>query len=108
MGFSGGHGAAALVHRRDRLKAFARVRAGRYHRDVTERLDLKGLKCPLPVLRTKKALKAMPPGTEVEVLATNSGAVKDFQAFCDTTGDTLLDWHEDGGVYTFRLRKKAA
>jgi len=74
---------------------------------MTERLDLKGLKCPLPVLRTKKALKALAPGAEVEVLATDPGSVKDFQAFCETTGDTLLEWREDAGVFTYRIRKKA-
>ena len=73
---------------------------------MTQSLDLKGLKCPLPVLRAKKALKALNPGDTLEVMATDPGSVKDFPAFCDTTGNTLETWHESDGVYRFVLRKK--
>lgn len=73
---------------------------------MAELLDVKGLKCPLPVLRAKKALKALAAGDELQVLATDPGAVKDFHAFCETTGDRLLEWSEDAGVFSFRLRKK--
>ena len=71
-------------------------------------LDVKGLACPLPVLRAKKAIKPVPPGEVLEVLATDPGAVPDFEAFCRTTGHHLVDWTEIGGVFTFRIRKKAA
>jgi len=67
--------------------------------------DLKGLKCPLPVLRAKKTLKSLDPGDTLEVLATDPGAVKDFQAFCETTGIALLTMSEADGVYTFLLQK---
>ncbi len=72
---------------------------------MNETLDVKGLKCPLPVLRAKKSLKALAAGDVLEVLATDPSAVQDFQAFCETTGDTLLEWGETEGVYTFRIEK---
>jgi tRNA 2-thiouridine synthesizing protein A len=74
---------------------------------MTKPLDLKGLKCPLPVLRAKKALKGMTPGALLEVLATDPGSVKDFQAFCETTGDEMVSWSEVDGVYRYTLRKKS-
>jgi tRNA 2-thiouridine synthesizing protein A len=73
---------------------------------MTELLDLKGLKCPLPVLRAKKALKSMAPGAVLEVLATDPGSVKDFHTFCETTGDDMVSWSEANGVYRFTLRRK--
>ncbi len=70
-------------------------------------LDLKGLKCPLPVLRAKKALRGMAPGTELEVIATDPGSVSDFRAFCEVTGNALLESTETGGIFTYRIRKGA-
>jgi tRNA 2-thiouridine synthesizing protein A len=67
-------------------------------------LDAKGLNCPLPILRTKKALKEMAAGATLEVQATDPGAVKDFEAFCRTTGNELLGHRVDGGVYYFTIR----
>jgi tRNA 2-thiouridine synthesizing protein A len=69
-------------------------------------LDAKGMNCPLPILKTKKALKEVPEGGTLEVLSTDPGSVADFQAFCRTTGNELLEYREDGGVYTFIIRKK--
>lgn len=68
-------------------------------------LDAKGLNCPLPILRAKKALQAMKAGTTLEVLATDPGAVKDFEAFCRTTGNELVASSVDGKVYRFILRR---
>ena len=68
-------------------------------------LDAKGLNCPLPILRAKKALQAMQPGTTLEVLATDPGAVKDFEAFCWTTGHQLVSSSVEGRVYHFILRR---
>jgi tRNA 2-thiouridine synthesizing protein A len=68
-------------------------------------LDLKGLLCPLPVLRTQKAMRALAPGTRVTVLATDPGAVKDFAAFASAGGHQLLESSEAAGVYRFRLQK---
>jgi tRNA 2-thiouridine synthesizing protein A len=72
----------------------------------TETLDAKGLKCPLPVLKARKALKALPAGGILRVLATDPGAEKDFEHFCKTTGAQLLDCREEaGGVLVFTLKK---
>ena len=70
-------------------------------------LDARGLNCPLPILKAKKALKDVPPGGTLEILATDPGAVADFQAFCRTTGNELVEHSEAGGVYRFILRKPA-
>ncbi len=70
-------------------------------------LDAKGLNCPLPILKAKKALKDVPAGGTLEILATDPGAVADFQAFCRTTGNELVEHSEEGGVYKFLMRKKA-
>lgn len=74
--------------------------------DVTTTfLDATGLRCPLPVLRARKAMKTVAAGEMLEVKATDPSAVADFQSFCETTGDELIDWQEDGGVFVFRIRK---
>ena len=67
-------------------------------------LDAKGLNCPLPILRAKKALKELPTGKTLEILATDPGSVKDFEAFCRTTGNELVDSRVDGGTYVFTIR----
>jgi len=69
-------------------------------------LDATGLLCPLPVLKARRALKAVPGGGLLEVLATDPGATKDFEHFCNTTGCELVESGEqDGGVLRFLLRK---
>lgn len=68
-------------------------------------LDTKGLKCPLPVLRARKAMKPMTAGEVLEVESTDPSSVQDFKAFCETTGDELLESNEADGVYSFRIRK---
>ena len=69
-------------------------------------LDATGLLCPLPVLKARRALKAVPPGGILEVLAADPGATKDFQHFCQTTGCEMLESGEQpGGVLRFVLRK---
>jgi len=70
-------------------------------------LDTKGLNCPLPILKAKKALKTVPNGGTLEILSTDAGSVADFAAFCRTTGNELLEQGEEGGVYRFVLRKPA-
>lgn len=70
-------------------------------------LDAKGLNCPLPILRAKAAIKDVPAGSTLEVLATDPGAVKDFDAFCRATGHKLLESGEDDGVYRFLIEAKA-
>ena len=71
-------------------------------------LDAKGLLCPLPVLKAKRALKPLTAGAVLEVLATDPGAVEDFKHFCAATGCTLLESSEQpGGVLRFLLKKPA-
>jgi tRNA 2-thiouridine synthesizing protein A len=70
------------------------------------KLDATGLKCPLPVLKAKKALRSVPPGGTLEVLATDPGAVEDFAAFCRTTGVQLVQQNEQDGVFRFLMRNK--
>ena len=69
-------------------------------------LDATGLLCPLPVLKARRALRAVPAGGILRVLATDPGAVKDFEHFCNTTGCQLVESSEEaGGVFRFRLKK---
>ncbi len=68
-------------------------------------LDTTVLRCPLPVLRARKAMKSLVAGDVLEVHATDPGSVKDFKAFCETTGDTLVAENETAGVFIFQIRK---
>ena len=68
-------------------------------------LDTRGLRCPLPVLRARKAMQRVAPGEVLQVLATDPGTVRDFQAFCEATGHELLEHAEQDGEYRFRIRK---
>ena len=70
-------------------------------------LDVKGLNCPLPILRAKKALKDVPTGGTLQVLATDPGAVKDFEAFCRTTGNQLLESKSENNVFSFLIKRTA-
>ena len=69
-------------------------------------LDVKGLACPLPVLRANRALRGMAPGTRLRVLATDRAAIGDFQAYCQETGHALLAWSEEVGVLSFVIRRR--
>ena len=69
-------------------------------------VDARGLNCPMPIVRTAQAMRAVVPGQLVEVLATDAGSVKDFAAWSRSTGNELLEQSQDGGVYRFILRRK--
>lgn len=69
-------------------------------------LDVKGMACPLPVLRANRSLRSMAAGQRLRVLATDRAAVADFQAFCRETGHALLAWSEEGGVFSFVIRRR--
>lgn len=71
---------------------------------ATQTLDTKGLNCPLPVLKARKALKELDPGDTLEILSTDPGAVRDFEAFCRTTGNELVESEEVDGVFRFLLK----
>ena len=68
-------------------------------------LDAKGLNCPLPILKAKKSLKELSDGQTLEILATDPGSIKDFEAFCRTTGNELLESGQDGEVYRFIIKR---
>lgn len=71
-------------------------------------LDARGLKCPLPILRTKKALSGMQPGQVLKVVTTDPGSVKDFEAFARQTGHVLESAPDaqSAGEYVFVIRRK--
>ena len=71
--------------------------------DKTE--DLKGLNCPMPVLKTKKALETLAPGQVLRVDLTDLGSKKDIPAMLKRTGNELIEMKEDGGVITFFIKK---
>jgi tRNA 2-thiouridine synthesizing protein A len=73
--------------------------------DFDKELDARGLSCPLPILRCKKALAELSPGQTLKLVATDAGAVKDFQAFCRQTGHQLLSLDESNSEFTFYIRK---
>ena len=75
-------------------------------RNFDRELDARGLNCPLPILRTKKALNDMQTGTVLRVLATDPASVKDFLAFSKQTGNALIEHSEADGIYRFYLQRK--
>ena len=75
--------------------------------EFDKELDAKNLNCPLPILRCKKGLSEITAGQTLKVLATDPGAVKDFQAFCKQTGHELLQMDEVDKLFTFYIKKRA-
>ena len=70
-------------------------------------LDVRGLSCPLPVLRANRALRGLRPGERLRVLATDRASVADFQAFCRETGHALIAFGDEGEVLSFTIRRRA-
>jgi len=68
--------------------------------------DAKGLKCPLPILRAKKALATLESGQVLKVVATDKGSVRDFQAFSKQTGNELLAQEDDGEVFVHYMKRR--
>ncbi len=73
--------------------------------DFDQELDASGLNCPLPILRAKKTLTGMESGKVLRIVATDPGSVKDFEAFSKQTGNELLESGEEGGKFTFLIKK---
>lgn len=73
---------------------------------ITQTLDFKGLSCPLPIVKTAKAMKELAPGDVVEVLATDPGSMPDFNAWCRSTGNVLVEASESAGLYRYLIRKR--
>lgn len=70
-----------------------------------QELDASGLNCPLPILRAKKALAGLDAGQVLHIVATDPGAVKDFEAFAKQTGNELMESREEGGKFYFLMKK---
>ncbi len=75
--------------------------------EFDKEIDAKNLNCPLPILRCKKGLSEINAAQVLKIMATDPGAVKDFQAFCKQTGHELLQLDEAESVYTFYIKKHA-
>ena len=73
---------------------------------IDKEIDLSGLNCPLPVLRTKKALAELQSGQVLKITATDPATPKDFEAFSRQTGNTLLSSEAEGGKFIFVMRRK--
>ncbi|MCW8900116.1 MAG: sulfurtransferase TusA family protein [Gammaproteobacteria bacterium] len=73
--------------------------------DFDQELDASGLNCPLPILRAKKALAGLSAGQVLHIIATDPGAVKDFEAFAKQTGNELMESKEEGGKFVFLMKK---
>lgn len=74
--------------------------------DISQTVDARGLSCPLPIVRTAQAAKALPSGALIEVLATDPGSTKDIAAWCKATGNELVEQAAEAGVYRFVIRRK--
>lgn len=72
---------------------------------ATHSLDARGLNCPLPILRTKKALSELAPGETLAVISTDPGSLKDMHAFCKQTGHDLISSSSNQGEFEFLIRK---
>jgi tRNA 2-thiouridine synthesizing protein A len=73
---------------------------------IRKDLDARGLNCPLPILKAKKALAELASGEVLRIVATDTGSVRDFQAFAKQTGNALLAHTQINGEFTFWLRRK--
>jgi tRNA 2-thiouridine synthesizing protein A len=73
---------------------------------VAMTLDLKGLSCPMPIVKTAQAIKQLASGELIEALATDPGSVPDFTAWCRSTGNELVEQTSEAGVYRFVIRKR--
>ncbi|MCP4494186.1 MAG: sulfurtransferase TusA family protein [Gammaproteobacteria bacterium] len=73
--------------------------------EFNQQLDASGLNCPLPILKARKQLSSLETGEVLYIIATDSGSVKDFDAFCKQTGHSLLDSTEADGKYHYYIKK---
>jgi len=74
--------------------------------EIVQQVDAKGLSCPMPIVKTAQAVKALASGQLMEVLATDPGSVKDFAAWASSTGNTLIEQDASNGKFRFVLRHK--
>ena len=74
--------------------------------EISQVIDARGLSCPMPIVKTAQAVKPLPSGAVVELIATDAGSIKDVAAWCRATGNELIDQSSDGSVYRFVIRRK--
>ena len=74
--------------------------------EITQTIDARGLSCPMPIVKTAQAVRALPSGAVVELVATDPGSIKDIAAWCRATGNELVEQTSDGAVYHFVIRRK--
>ncbi len=74
--------------------------------EIIQTIDARGLSCPMPIVKTAQAVKAIPSGAVVELVATDPGSIKDIAAWCRATGNELVEQTSDGAVYRFVIRRK--
>ena len=74
--------------------------------EISQSIDARGLSCPMPIVKTAQAVKALTSGSVVELLATDPGSIKDVAAWCKSTGNELVEQTSDGAVYRFVIRRK--
>jgi tRNA 2-thiouridine synthesizing protein A len=90
------------------MPALAQDKTGPHNARMSETLlDVKGMNCPLPVLRANRSLRSMAPGEKLRVLATDRATIADFKAFCEETGHALIAMSEEAGVLSFLIRRRA-
>ncbi|HVS06086.1 MAG TPA: sulfurtransferase TusA family protein [Candidatus Dormibacteraeota bacterium] len=74
---------------------------------VDRSIDCRGLLCPMPIVKTGIELRSLAPGQVLKVVTTDRGAIADMPAFVEDTGNSLLEWHQDGRDLVFYIRKEA-
>ena len=74
--------------------------------EILGHVDARGLSCPMPIVRTAQAIKTVPSGGLLEVIATDPGSVKDVAAWCRTTGNSLVEQEQTGAEFRFVIRRK--
>jgi TusA-related sulfurtransferase len=73
--------------------------------EAAAELDARGLLCPMPIVKTAKAMKELLPGQVLKLIATDRGSLADVPAWAESTGNELLERHEEGDTFVFFLRK---
>ncbi len=68
-------------------------------------VDARGLLCPMPIVKTAKAMRSLAPGEVLKVIATDRGSIADIPAWAGSTGNELVEWHEDGADLVYFLRR---
>jgi len=74
--------------------------------EISQTVDARGLSCPMPIVKTAQAVKVLPSGAAIELIATDVGSIKDVAAWCKATGNELIEQTSDGAVYRFVIRRK--